>query len=61
MWLKFKTWGSTVVVPTDGSPSSLEPGLLKYPAILPLLGTGYLGAAVGHRMVADTELVAVAR
>lgn len=49
------------MVPTDGSPSSLESGLLKYPSVLPLLGTRYLGAAVGHRMVADTELVAVAQ
>lgn len=51
----------TVLVPTDESPSGLESSLLKSPTTLLLLGMGYLGAAVGRGMVADTELLGLAR
>lgn len=50
-----------MLVPTDGSPLGLESGLPKQPTTLLQLEMGYLGAAVGHRLVADTELLGAAQ
>jgi len=49
------------LVPTDGFPSGLESSLPEHPCTLLWLGTGRLGAAVGHGVVADAELRGVAQ